>query len=140
MPWTKRLALAALCLVLPVAAAAEDYALSLEGKGLRDYYCQITVALENRTDAPLTEISGYFNSYVGDQKVGRSKGSWFLNVGPGARAEATFETPNAPCDAVEQYEFVVGACRIGTSFEDKARCAGLIDGMGRISVVAPGGS
>lgn len=140
MRWTRHLAAAAFCFALPATAAAEDYVLSLEGKGLREYYCLITVALENRTDAPLTEIAGYFYSYIGAEQVGRSKGSWFMGVAPGARAEATFETPNAPCDAVERYEFVIGACRIGADFEDKGHCAGLMDGTDRITVVAPGGS
>ena len=140
MPWTRRLAAIAFCIALPVAAAAEDYVLSLEGTGLREYYCQITVSLENQTDAPLTEISGYVNSYVGAEKVGRSKGSWFMGIAPGARAEATFETPDAPCDAVERYEFVVGACRIGARFEDQDHCAGLMGGTGQITVAVPGGS
>ena len=143
MRWMRHLAATAFCFALPVSAAAEgakDYVLSLEGSGLREYYCQITVALENRTDAPLTEISGHFYSYIGAEKVGRSKGAWFMGVAPGGRAEATFETPHAPCDGVERYEFVVGACRIGAGFEDQGYCAGLIGGSGRIMVAAPGGS
>jgi hypothetical protein len=62
-----------------------------------------------------------------------------MGVSPGGRTEAIFETPNAPCDAVERYEFVVGACRIGAGFEDQRHCAGLMGGIGRITVVAPSG-
>ena len=125
---------------LPVSTHASDYALSLEGTGLRDYYCQITVALENRTEAPLTEINGFFYAFVGEEKVGRSKGSGFLSVDPAARVEVTFETPNAPCDQIDRYEFVVGACRIGASFEDKAECAGRLEGARPITIQSAGGS
>ena len=108
---------------------AADYTISLKDTALREYYCQITVTLENTTDAPLTEISGFFYAYIGDEQVGRSKGSWFMNVPPGGAATATFETPNAPCDEVERYEFVLGACRLqGPGFEDVATCAPLIEG------------
>ncbi|MCV3272854.1 hypothetical protein [Roseobacter sinensis] len=55
--------------------------------------------------------------------MGRSKGASFFNVAPGASATATFETPNAPCDAVERYDMVIGACRIDASFADKSLCA-----------------
>jgi len=113
------------------AAAAEDYRLKLAHTGLRDYYCQITVTLENASDAPLTEINGHFYSYVGSENVGRSKGAWFMNVAPGETAAATFETPNVPCDEVDRYEFVLGACRIGPQFEDKSAC------LKRLGVTAP---
>ncbi|MBX3664210.1 MAG: hypothetical protein KF834_00865 [Burkholderiales bacterium] len=110
---------------------AQDYALRLTGTGMRDYYCQIVVRLENRTDAPLAEIAGHFHSYIGQERVGRSRGAWFMNVPSKGTAEATFETPNAPCKNVERYEFVISACRTGTAFEDRAACAA------RIGVVAP---
>ena len=118
----------ALCLgAAPLHAG--DYLLTLIDSKLREYYCQITVTLENTTDAPLTEISGFFYAYIGDEEVGRSKGAWFMNVPAGGVAEATFETPNAPCDEVERYEFVLGACRLaGPGFEDVATCAPLIGG------------
>lgn len=109
-------------------AAASDFVLALTDTGLREYYCQIMVTLENHTDTPLTEISGFFYAYIGDEQVGRSKGSWFMNVPAEGTATATFETPNAPCDEVERYEFVLGACRIGQGFEDKAACAARITG------------
>ena len=114
-------------------AATADYVLSVEETGLRDYYCQVTVSLENTSDAALTEINGHFFSFVGDEQVGRSKGASFLNIAPGASAITIFETPNAPCDDVNRYEFVVGACRISTGFEDKALCAGRITGTGPIA-------
>ncbi len=105
------------------AAMAGDFVLSLQQTGLRDYYCQITVALENRSDAPLTEISGHVLSFAGDAQVGRSKGAWFMNVAPGEAGAATFETPNAPCEAVTRYAFVIGACRIdGPGFADTSAC------------------
>ena len=113
---------------------AADYAITLTDTGLREYYCQITVALENTTDAPLTEISGFFYAYIGEEKVGRSKGSWFMNVPPGGTATATFETPNAPCDDVERYEFVLGACRIGAGFEDVSDCAARVEGAAPLTM------
>ncbi|MEL7203908.1 MAG: hypothetical protein AAFX07_08485 [Pseudomonadota bacterium] len=113
--------------LLTAPALAADYKMSVTDTGLREYYCQLTVTLENTDDAPLGEISGYFYAYIGDEKVGRSKGAWFLNVDSGDTAEATFETPNAPCDTIERYEFVVGACRFEAGFEDKALCAQRID-------------
>lgn len=127
-----------LVLVGATAADAADYALELQSTGLREYYCTITVTLENRTDAPLTEISGFFYSFRGDEQVGRSKGGWFMNVPAGGIAEATFETPNAPCEEVTRYDFVVGACRIGPDFEDKALCAERVLGVAPIYAEAAG--
>ncbi|MEM0937101.1 MAG: hypothetical protein AAF865_13985 [Pseudomonadota bacterium] len=115
---------------------AADYMLSIVDKGLREYYCQITVTLENTTDEELIEISGFFYSFVGEEEVGRSKGAWFMNVPAGEMATATFETPNAPCDKVETYQFIVGACRFGPSFADKSECAARIGGAGIINAVA----
>ncbi|MGD1883904.1 MAG: hypothetical protein ACFB11_16550 [Paracoccaceae bacterium] len=104
-----------------------DYKLDLVETGLREYYCTITVMLTNNSDQPLTEINGYFLSYVGDMQVGRSKGNSFLNMEPGGSTEAIFETPNAPCDDVTRYDFVIGACRIGSGFEDRSVCLNRID-------------
>ncbi|QPH55634.1 hypothetical protein [Pontivivens ytuae] len=104
--------------------AAADYRLTLTDTGLREYYCTITVTLTNETDAPLTEVNGFFLSFVEDEQVGRSKGSSFMNVPPGGAVSATFETPNAPCDEVTRYDFVIGACRLGSGFEDHSVCAG----------------
>ena len=78
-------------------------------------------------------MNGHFFSFLGDEHVGRSKGASFLNLAPGDSAEAVFETPNAPCDDVTSYRFVIGACRIESSFIDKAECAGLIDSTDPIS-------
>lgn len=108
---------------LAASPAAADYVLAIERTGLREYYCTLTVSLTNTTDETLTEISGFFYSYIGSEQVGRSKGSWFMNVAPGATATATFETPNAPCDTVTRYDFVVGACRLDAGFEDHEVCA-----------------
>ncbi|MEM1266119.1 MAG: hypothetical protein AAGI50_08900 [Pseudomonadota bacterium] len=120
----RALSLTAAALLAAPTAFAEDYVLSLTGTAMRDYYCQIRVTLENTTDAPVTEISGFFYNYLDGAEVGRSRGAWFMNVAPGETADAVFETPNAPCEAVERYEFVVGACRFETSFVDKGVCAG----------------
>jgi hypothetical protein len=134
----RKLAITGLCgILLAGPAGAADYVLSIEDTGKRDYYCQIMVALENRTDTALTEISGHFFSFVGAEQVGRSKGAWFMNVAPGGRAEATFETPNAPCAAVERYTFVVGACRLAAGFEPQVVCAERMSGGTVIDIVAP---
>lgn len=114
----------ALCLVALMFAtpASAEYKLALIDTGMRDYYCTITVELTNTSSAPLTEINAFFLNYVGDKLVGRSKGSSFMNVAPGATALAMFETPNAPCTEVESYQPVIGACRLGVAFEDKSVC------------------
>ena len=114
-------------MILAANSASADYAIALQDKGLRDYYCTITVRLQNNTDAPLTEINGHFFSFVGEHEVGRSKGASFMNVAPGEIALATFETPNAPCEDVTSYRFVIGACRVGAGFIDKSDCAALIE-------------
>ncbi|MEL7213706.1 MAG: hypothetical protein AAGK92_13670 [Pseudomonadota bacterium] len=126
MPFLRQLTAATLCATLATSAAA-DYTLTLQDTGMRSYYCTITVSLTNTTDAPLTEVNGHFFSFLGDEQVGRSKGASFLNLAPGASAQAVFETPNAPCDEVTSYRFIIGACRIDSSFIDKAECATLID-------------
>jgi hypothetical protein len=60
-----------------------------------------------------------------------------MNVPPGARSEATFETPRAPCDEVDRYDFTVGACRLGTGFEDQTSCAARMTGEGPIRISGP---
>lgn len=107
-------------MAVPVAA---DYRLEITDTGKRDYYCTLTISLTNHTDAPLTEINAFFVNYIGNRQVGRSKGASFGNVPPGGSVSAVFETPNAPCDAVERYDMVIGACRLGMAFEDQAVCA-----------------
>lgn len=119
------------------AAQADDYVLTLHETGLREYYCTMRVSLENRSEETLTEISGYFYSFIDGEQVGRSKGAWFMSVPPGGTAEAVFETPNAPCDRATRYDFVVGACRLGPRFEDKSLCTERIQGTGLIRAVAP---
>ncbi|MEM8824470.1 MAG: hypothetical protein AAGF30_12730 [Pseudomonadota bacterium] len=116
----------AFLLALPSPALA-DWALDLVGTGQREYYCTGTVRLTNQSDAPLTELSGFFLIHLDGEQVGRSKGTWFMNVPPGGTAEAVFETPNAPCAEADRWEFVVGACRVDAGFEDKAACAARID-------------
>ena len=117
-------------------AAAADYRLTLTEFGKRDYYCTITVTLENLSEQPLVEINGFFLSFVGDEEVGRSKGASFLDVAPGESTTAEFETPNAPCtdaaSAVTGYRFFVGACRVGQSFMDRDACADRIESIAPI--------
>ncbi|WP_299678697.1 hypothetical protein [uncultured Roseobacter sp.] len=127
------LRLATVFLICATPAVA-DYTLQITEIGKRDYYCTITVALTNDSAEPLTEINAFFLNYIGEQQVGRSKGASFFNVAPGASATATFETPNAPCGEVERYDMVIGACRLGSSFADKAICAD------RMALTAPFGT
>jgi len=61
----------------------------------------------------------------------------FLEIPPGGRAKATFETPNAPCAAVERYTFDVGACRLAAGFEPQVVCAERMSGGTVIDIVAP---
>lgn len=103
---------------------------------MQDYYCSITVELTNETDAPLAEINGHFFSFVGEESVGRSRGASFLNVPAGTSAEASFLTPNAPCDDVTSYGFVIGACRFDTAFADRSECAQRIVPVPPISTVS----
>lgn len=122
-------------------ASAGDFTLRVTDTGQREYYCTVTVALENVSGAPLTEISGFFFTFADDAQVGRSKGSWFLNVAPGDTAEAVFETPNAPCAEIDRYDFVIGACRIGQSFDAKSVCAeriGVEQPISRVTALGEG--
>ena len=123
--WIKRtfLTVPTAIFIFAAVARADDYHMTLIDTGKREYYCQIMVSLENKTESQLKEISGFFYSYMNGEEVGRSKGTWFMNVPAGQTAEAVFETPNAPCEEVDRYEFVVGACRFGQSFEDQELCA-----------------
>ncbi|MEM8958843.1 MAG: hypothetical protein AAGC86_13645 [Pseudomonadota bacterium] len=121
-------------LLFPACAMAGDYELQLSDTGQREYYCTATITLENRTAAPLVEISGFFYTFVGDEQVGRSKGAWFMNVPAGESATAVFETPNAPCTEIDRYDFVIGACRIDAGFIDKNECAALVGGTDPIVV------
>ena len=116
-----RPALSLVALMFATPALAE-YELALVDTGKRDYYCTITVELIFFFYYSITEIYSFFLNYIGDELVGRSKGSSFMNVAPGASASATFETPNAPCTEVDTYEPIIGACRLGVSFEDKSVC------------------
>lgn len=105
------------------SAFAADYRMTLIDTGKRDYYCTITVQLENMSDDVIADLNGHFVSFVDAMDVGRSKGGSFLNVEPNATALAEFETPDAPCSEVTSYRFLVGACRVGNSFMDQGDCA-----------------
>jgi hypothetical protein len=122
-------------LLLTPAPALADWTLELLETGQREYYCTGTVRLTNEGDAPLTELSGFFLIHLGGERVGRSKGTWFMDVAPGGTAQAVFETPNAPCDEADRWEFTVGACRLETGgFADKAACAARIDARAPLAV------
>lgn len=129
---------AALGLAAGTAAGAQaaEFELSLGEVGLREYYCTAEMTLTNRTDAPVLEVSGHFFLYVGEDQVGRSKGTWFMNLAPGESVTAVFETPNAPCEDVDRYAFVVGACRLeGPGFEPVTACATRIAGTAPVEVL-----
>lgn len=113
-------------------AYAADFELALKATGKRDYYCTATLEVTNTTsDVVLDEINGRVMLRSKDAPVGRSKGASLLAIPPGAAATATYETPDAPCEAIDGYTFVISICRIGGRFVDAADCAA------RISVAAP---
>ncbi|MEM8949957.1 MAG: hypothetical protein AAGC99_11565 [Pseudomonadota bacterium] len=114
-------------LYLADLAWAADYKMTLIETGKRDYYCTVTLQIENTSEEALADLNGHLISLVDADDVGRSKGGSFLNVTPGATASAEFETPNAPCDQITGYRFLVGACRVGTSFMDQGDCAERIE-------------
>lgn len=78
--------LTAAATLLLTGTALADYRMTLQETGMLDYYCSITVSLENLSDEPLAEINGHFFSYVGEEEVGRSRGALFLDMLPGAAA------------------------------------------------------
>ena len=118
-------------------AAAAEYRISLIDSGMRDYYCTVTVQIENRSADTLSDLNGFVLSLAGEDEVGRSRAVSFLNVAPGVAASAVFETPNAPCAEITGYRFVVGACRVGPKFHDQTDCAVRIDVVGPfVGVVA----
>ncbi|MEM8581736.1 MAG: hypothetical protein AAGA38_16595 [Pseudomonadota bacterium] len=123
----------------PAVLVAGEMELTLGEIGLREYYCTHEMTLNNQSQTAVMEVSGHFNFYIGEEQVGRSKGTWFMNIAPGESKTATFETPNAPCNDVERYEFVVGACRVtGPGFDPVEKCSAMITGLGLIDVLAPG--
>lgn len=134
----KQVCAIAVCFAASTQAFASSFELSLGEIGLREYYCTAEMTLTNTGDTPVLEVSGHFHLYIGDDEVGRSKGTWFMNIEPGASVTAVFETPNAPCNDVERYEFVVGACRLdGPGFDPVQTCAERITGQGPIEVAMP---
>ncbi|MCV3272853.1 hypothetical protein [Roseobacter sinensis] len=52
--------LTATALLMLATPALAEYRLEIAATGKRDYYCTITVALTNESDAPLTEINAFF--------------------------------------------------------------------------------
>ena len=108
------------------ASAETNFELELKETGKRDYYCTATFALTAQASAAFQDVNGYFYVFVDDDQVGRSKGASFRFGDGEASASAVFETPNAPCDEVNGYRFVVGACMRGNSFMDRAACASAI--------------
>lgn len=116
------------CLTTANHAWAE-YQLEFEGTGFREYYCGVKLKLTNKSDQNLTEINGFVLSFIGDEQVGRSRGSSFFNVAAGDSQSKIFEAPNAPCDQAASFKFIVGACRLGSSFAPQQECADLINGV-----------
>ena len=145
MPRGGPLRTAADCAVLAVAStgapaqtggesSGAGMTLALTATGLRDYYCTVTLTLTLtlRGDeavavaVAVAEVNGHLVSEVEGERVGRSRGASFLDLSPGGRAEAVFETPDAPCEAVTAYRFVVGACLGEAGFLDRDECAAAI--------------
>ncbi|MEL6202375.1 MAG: hypothetical protein AAFR39_08450 [Pseudomonadota bacterium] len=116
-----------------VSPAAPETLYNLERKetGLREYYCQATFELTSQQASRFADINGFFYVFVGNEQVGRSKGASFRFDEGVKSASATFETPNAPCDDIDGYVFVVGACMEGRRFADRNECAATI-GTGRL--------
>lgn len=132
-----KLAAVPMVLLLTTGPAVADYRMELSQTGMQDYYCSATIVLRNDTDAPLAEINGYLYVFVEEEKVGRSRGASFLDVAPGEQVEATFLTPNAPCEEITRYRFVVGACRLDGGFADPAICATGITAVAPIAEAVP---
>ncbi|MEO1200584.1 MAG: hypothetical protein AAFX39_15355 [Pseudomonadota bacterium] len=121
-----RLLLSALALVAVTSGAVAqtaDYSLSVVETGQRDYYCTVTLRLDNASDGTVNDLNGSVVLLAGDEAVGQSRASSFLNVGPGETGERLFEAPNAPCAEVTEYRFDVNSCRIDGSFRDASECA-----------------
>lgn len=102
------------------------YTMEQTETGLREYYCQATFTMKSDCPSRFADINGFFYVYIGDDEVGRSKGASFQFSKDETEATALFETPNAPCDDIDGYEFVVGACMEGRSFADRNECAATI--------------
>lgn len=100
--------------------------LSLEGVGQRDYYCTALFALTSLDVPPVQDVNGYFEVYVNGERFGRSSGASFRFDEGETITSAVFETPNAPCEKIDGYVFVVGACIQGTTFIDRTACAASI--------------
>lgn len=112
---------------IALPATAADYRMSLIETGVRDYYCTFTTQLDNQSSEMLDDLNGYFVLSSGDDDVGESRSSSFLNTGSGSSTEVVFEAPNAPCGEIDSLRFVVTACRIGPSFLDQTDCAARLE-------------
>ncbi|MEM1235273.1 MAG: hypothetical protein AAGH70_14220 [Pseudomonadota bacterium] len=117
------------------ALAGPSFTVDATHGGFRDYYCVTTGTITNTGDAPLREINGYFLMYEGGEESGRSRGTSFLALEPGARVEAGSDAPQAPCDTAESYVFVVNACMEGFNFIDRNECAAMIEPSGKVTGV-----
>ncbi len=121
--------LAGLGLAGPLHAA--EFRLSVADTGSRDYYCTVSVTVENGTAARLDDLNGVFDLLAGGGRVGSTRAGSFFAVAPGAAMTATFESPDAPCADIDGYRFLINSCRIDGQFLAADQCAG------RITVVAP---
>ncbi len=120
-------------LTLTATALADDLRLSVVETGVRDYYCTTTLRLENSGTGTLNDINGFLVLLEDDSEIGRSWAASFFAIDPGGSADITFDAPNAPCDAVTDLRFVVGACRIDQAFQDQTDCAARIDPVAPIA-------
>ena len=122
----------------PVAAADDArYRLSVVEAGMRDYYCALTVRLENLTETEIDDVNGSFVLFRGDEAIAEGRSASFTGIAPGSAGEATFLAPNEPCDEIDGYAFRVGACRIGGAFENRTECAGWFEADAPIRGIAP---
>lgn len=124
-----RILLAIIISLTIINHAWAEYQIEFEGTGFREYYCGVKLKLTNKSDQNLTEINGFVLSFIGAEQVGRSRGSSFFNVAAGDSQIKTFEAPHAPCDQATKFKFIVGACRLGSSFVPQQECADLIIGV-----------
>ncbi|WP_421724418.1 hypothetical protein [Bauldia sp.] len=105
------------------ANAEPIFELSLQETGKRDYYCTATFALTAQRSEPFQEVNGFFHAFVDDDQVGRTRAASFRFDEGQMSSTAVFESPDLPCEAINGYAFVVGACLRDRRFIDLTECA-----------------
>jgi hypothetical protein len=98
-----------LCAGCLAAPAFAECRLEFEATGFRECHCGVTLVLTNEGGKTLKEINGFVVSMTDGEQVSRSRGVSFVDLAPGQRASARFETLHAPCDEAREFVFVVGA-------------------------------